>query len=57
MKVHAGLSDLRGIVHQTRSDVLELVRRFDGVDDAIRLADRLVTIEKRLTDLEGRRGS
>jgi hypothetical protein len=60
-QARADTSDLRhdvgeGFTRMT-SALTVIARRLDDVDNGIRLADRLSSIEKRPTDLEGRRES
>jgi len=60
-QARADTSDLRHDVSEGFTGVTAaltaIARRLDDVDTGIRLADRLTAIEKRLGDLEGRRGS
>jgi len=60
-RARADTSDLRHDVSEGFTGVTAALtaisRRLDDVDTGIRLADRLTAIEKRLGDLEGRRGS
>lgn len=59
-EMKADISDLRQDVSEgfsrTTAALTTLARRLDDVDHGIRLADRLTAIEKRLADLEVRRG-
>ncbi|HMC94519.1 MAG TPA: hypothetical protein VKO16_07095 [Polyangia bacterium] len=57
VKIEARLSDLTGVMHDTRADVHGLAGRLDKIETSLGLADRLAAVEEKLAALERRFGS
>jgi hypothetical protein len=57
VKIEARLSDLTGVMHDTRADVHGLAGRLDKIETSLGLADRLAAVEEKLAAPERRFGS